>query len=112
MYEQLEAKFVEAGFRVQRLHEKVLFYKTVRREGNVCLTNAKLSFHATVYDLEVGQERSYKTVAFDITGEYRTDTWAELKVYALPWDQAVAELDKIQAELLSSWDAMCAVGRS
>jgi hypothetical protein len=118
-FDQLEHCFVAADFRAVKSSEpnaRILFQKIVRKGYEpglpVCLTNDKLMFNATVYEMNFpGDENPYRKVSFDITGEYREDRWTALTVYSVPWEQAIEELERIQRELLVAWDAICAVGR-
>lgn len=119
-FEDLHKRLTDAGFRMQELrclpHEirKSLYYRVVRRSGNVCRTNDKLSFHATVVEHEhwtyrdgvPAKSEPYRDITFDITGEYREGAWAKLEVYAMDWDRGAEQVERIQRELLSAWDGL------
>jgi len=114
-YEELEAMFADRGWKNEH---KRTFWKRVRRAGenqsrddrgnHVCILNNKLSVHATVSEI---QTPGYKTVEFDITGEYTGGLWAKLQVYSVTWEEAGERLSGIERGLLAAWDALCNVSR-
>lgn len=121
-FEQLERRFIEAKFRQQKESRTFepgtlsLFYRRIRTGHDpaapVCLQNDRLSFHATVYEMKIpGHETPYRTVMFDITGEYREGCWTKLSVYSVSWAEAIEQLERIQRELLVAWDALCTTSR-
>lgn len=74
---------------------------------NVCLSNDKLQFLVTVYEIHLtGHRTPMQTMAFSITGEYRPETWAKIEAYSVPWDQGMEQMDQFQAELLRAWNAL------
>lgn len=74
---------------------------------NVCLSNDKLQFLVTVYEMHLtGHREPFRTMTFGITGEYRPEMWAKLEAYSIPWDQGMEQVDQFQAELLRAWNAM------
>lgn len=120
-FQDLEDTFLKAGFRLQPdggSGGRGLFFRRIRHEssgeGPVCLLNHKLSFHIHVYEDRISGHPTgpYRSVTFDITGEYREDSWTKLTVYSVPWEKAIVEFERIQTELLAAWDAVCKVGRT
>lgn len=74
---------------------------------NVCLSNDKLQFLVTVYDMHPpGHREPIQTMSFSITGEYRPDMWAKIEAYSVPWDQGMEQMDQFQDELFRAWNAM------
>jgi hypothetical protein len=130
-FDELVKSFTDAGWRSEKTRDgRTLLYKMLRRAPQsqdttldglpVCASNDHLSIHATIHESYLGSahqppEDHYRTVEFDITGEYShdggEDLWAKLSVYSVTWDQAPIERDRIEVELLAAWDAICALRR-
>lgn len=132
-YEQLVDHFKATGWRVERrpadrasatraAGEVVCIYRRLRTgdEGAdsdpqgkpLCCTNHSLQIMATIHDTLLPNGQHYRTVAFDITGEYRRGLWCRLEVYSVSWDQAVEQHEDIRMHVEAAWDAICDEART
>lgn len=89
-----------------------LYYKRMD-DHPVCLCNDKLQLCVTVHDTDFGNGNPpYRTVDFDVTGEYKSGSWAKVQVYSVFWHDALTRFDDLCGDALRAWDAMCSPRKS
>ncbi len=106
-HEELVAALVARGYHGERRKDgSTLLWKRVRweGEGHVCLTNRKISIHATVHEIQ-SPNHTHRSVVFDLTAEGPFG-WTKLEVYGVEWKDAVEQAAGIERRLLAAWDAM------
>lgn len=86
--------------------DESLYYRIVEGHPNPCLLNGKLQLIAVVYEFYLGGDESHSSVTFEITGEYRGGAWAKLEAYAVSFERAMDECERIENDLLRAWSAM------
>lgn len=80
-------------------------------EAQQCLTNDyKTGIHAWLYE-DGFTEVTYRTITFEIVGEYRHGMWCKLQVYSIRLDDFLGEIDAIENELRAAWEAFCTFRR-
>lgn len=105
IHEFLLSRGYRGGDRDPRHENGVLYYRIVGGHTKPCLCNDKLQLCAVVYEFEInGQE--HRSVTFEITGEYRGGAWAKLEAYAVSFERAMDECERIENDLLRAWSAM------
>ena len=106
LLEDVRVEGTKVGTLLLRVSFSGLYWRMVDTP-NVCLSNDKLQFLVTVYELHLtGHREPMQTMSFSITGEYRHETWAKLGSYSVPWDQGMEQVDQFQEELLRAWNAL------
>lgn len=115
------ASFLASGWVQAPVRDCYAFFQKRLRKGDatgyddqarpVCLTNEALYLNAHVYWHVDRHGFETRSVEFEIVGEYKADSWTNLKLYSFTWDKAATHREEIQEELTVSWDALCMTGR-
>ena len=109
-FTELHEFLISQGFKCGNkypLGEGTLYWWVLPTTKCPCLCNNGLQLNVVVSDLSFpGHTKPHRTVTVEIVGEYRENTWADIKLYNIPWERLLTELNTLREDAFRAWEAL------